>query len=230
MLVAGCAMDLRHRMKAEEEQSFLNSLLDSVDQAVVVTDMKGKVIYWNSYSEILYGYKKEEAMGMPLSNLVTDDPANARKGKEIMESIKKGNSWSGEFLVKSKRGRIFPVYVTDSPVYDSKGEMKGIIGVSRDITEQVYAKSRILHSMKKLEEQHQLLRNIAFRESHEVRRPLANIKGVMELMKDKPRDEECQKLFALLYQSVQELDEVVRSIVTMAYIEPQDVNTYDLNF
>jgi len=126
----------------EEEINFKSSLLATVGQAVIATDLEGKIIYWNHAAETIYGWTTEEAMGLNIVNVV---PASQSKEQSIrlMEELKKGNSWSGEFMVKKRDGSVFPVFVTDSPIYNSDGDLIGIIGVSNDISEQKKAEQAI---------------------------------------------------------------------------------------
>ncbi|MDQ2863547.1 MAG: PAS domain S-box protein [Bacteroidota bacterium] len=130
----------------EDEINFKSSLLATVGQAVIATDLEGKIIYWNHAAETIYGWNTDEVMGL---NIVNVAPASQSKEQSVklMEELKKGNSWSGEFLVKKRDGSLFPVFVTDSPIHDSGGKLMGIIGVSNDISEQKKAEE----AMKKME-------------------------------------------------------------------------------
>ncbi|MEO7045632.1 MAG: PAS domain S-box protein, partial [Ferruginibacter sp.] len=104
--------------KHEEEINFKSSLLATVGQAVIATDANGKIIYWNHAAETIYGWKTEEAMGLNIINVVPASQAKEESVK-LMEELKKGNSWSGEFMVRKRDGSVFPVFVTDSPIYDA---------------------------------------------------------------------------------------------------------------
>jgi len=126
----------------EEEINFKSSLLATVGQAVIATDLEGKIIYWNHAAENIYGWKAEEAMGLNITN-VTPAYQSKEQSVKLMEQLKNGKSWSGEFTVKRKDGSVFPVFVTDSPIYDSGGKLIGIIGVSNDISEQKKAEQAI---------------------------------------------------------------------------------------
>ncbi len=109
-------------------------LLDAVGQAVIATDPLGKVIYWNTAAQELYGWPAEEAMGRPIVE-VTPSEDLAAQAEEIMGELMAGRSWTGEFTVRRKDGTTFPALVTDTPVYDEGGNLIAIIGVSTDITE-----------------------------------------------------------------------------------------------
>jgi PAS domain S-box-containing protein len=126
--------DITGRMRAEEQIRFQRRLLDAVGQAVIATDLQGKIIYWNRAAEELYGWSTEEVMGHPIVE-VTPSEELIERAEEIMSELRAGRSWSGEFVVQRKDGRTFPAMVTDTPVYDEQGTLVGIIGVSTDLTE-----------------------------------------------------------------------------------------------
>jgi PAS domain S-box-containing protein len=109
------------------------SLLDAVEQAVIATDLNGDVIYWNHFSEKLYGWSADEAIGRNILD-VTPAVEMREAAAELMEKLGKGESWSGEFTVRHRDGRWFPAYVTDSPLRDAEGNIVGIVGVSMDIS------------------------------------------------------------------------------------------------
>jgi DNA-binding NtrC family response regulator len=47
----------------QEQNRFKASLLATVGQAVVATDLNGSVTYWNNAAEKIYGWTEEEAIG-----------------------------------------------------------------------------------------------------------------------------------------------------------------------
>jgi len=126
--------DITRRKKSEERVRFKANLLNTIGQAVVATDLNGLVTFWNAAAEKIYGWSQEEALGKSIVEL-TPAQQSREQATEIMEQLKKGESWSGEFRVQRKDGSDFPALVTDSPIYDSHGNLSGIIGVSSDITE-----------------------------------------------------------------------------------------------
>ncbi|HKJ78683.1 MAG TPA: PAS domain S-box protein, partial [Prolixibacteraceae bacterium] len=112
------------------------ALINSINESVIVTDLEGKIIYWNKAAEELYKWKSKEVVGRSILE-VTPSTTTKKQAEEIMASLKNGDSWEGEFEVKDKNGELFPVHVKDSPLLDSKGNLIGIIGGSRDISKQV---------------------------------------------------------------------------------------------
>ena len=126
--------DTTVRKRAEEQIRFQRRLLDAVGQAIIATDLQGRIIYWNRAAEELYGWSTEEVMGRPIVE-VTPSEELLERAEEIMVELRAGRSWTGEFVVRRKDGSTFPAMVTDSPVYDEQGTLVSIIGVSTDLTE-----------------------------------------------------------------------------------------------
>ena len=118
----------------QDTLSFQARLLEAVEQAVVATDPSGRIIYWNRGAERLYGWRAEEVLGGNVGEVIVAPELLAR-GREIMERLRQGESWSGEFPVCRRDGTAIPVLVTDSPVRDEDGRLVGIIGVAADLSE-----------------------------------------------------------------------------------------------
>jgi two-component system, NarL family, sensor histidine kinase UhpB len=126
----------------EEEIKFKANLLSTVGQALIATNLEGIVIYWNEAAEKMYGWLSEEALGRKIMELTTS--ADVREESlSIMDELKNGKSWSGEFIVRRKDGMKFPAFVTNSPIYDQQGNLTGIIGVSNDISERKKAEQEL---------------------------------------------------------------------------------------
>ena len=80
-----------------------------------------------------------------------------------------------------------------------------LIGTARNVTDEVLVQE-------KLKQQNATLRDIAFIQSHEIRRPLANILGVIEVLNNNKTIAN-QDILEHLIQSANELDIQIRSIV-----------------
>ncbi len=74
-----------------------------------------------------------------------------------MQQLRKGHTWAGDSIVQRKDGFTFPVFVTNSPVYDQHHKLSGIIGVSFDITERKKTEAALL---KAYEEKNTVLERI----------------------------------------------------------------------
>ncbi|KAL3829328.1 hypothetical protein ACJIZ3_018130 [Penstemon smallii] len=112
------------------DKQYLN-ILQSMAQAVHIFDLNARIIYWNKSAENHYGYTSEEALGQSAIELLTD-PRDFGVANNIVERVKVGESWTGQFPVKDKRGNRFSVVATNTPFYDDDGTLVGIICVSGD--------------------------------------------------------------------------------------------------
>jgi PAS domain S-box-containing protein len=141
--------DITERKIADEENKFRANILNTVGQAAIATDLNGIVNYWNKAAEQIYGWTKEEALGMQIMDLTISE-ASIEQANQIMEALRKGETWSGEFKVRRKDGTNFPALITNSPIYDENGELSGIIGISSDVTESKKAQDKVVRSETKL--------------------------------------------------------------------------------
>jgi PAS domain S-box-containing protein len=138
-------------LNQEREERFRAQLLDAVSQAIIATELDGRIIYWNNGATRLYGWTAEEALGKKIHEYTV--PEVSRQGaEEIMSSLAQGHTWQGEFLVKDKAGRRFYAHVTNAPILDEHGTLSGIIGLSYDASprrerEQRLRQSEELHRM-----------------------------------------------------------------------------------
>ena len=114
------AIDITDRKRAEDQVRFQAGLLGAVGQAVIATDPQDRILYWNHMAEKMYGWTAEEALGRH-SGFLT--PANVDRGRaiEILNRVRAGETWSGEYVVQRRDGSTFPALVTDTPFYDAEG-------------------------------------------------------------------------------------------------------------
>ncbi|MBN1935856.1 MAG: PAS domain S-box protein [Anaerolineae bacterium] len=132
--------DTTERKQSEAQIRFQSQLLDSVGQAVIATDLGGRIIYWNQAAETLYGWSAEQVFDQHVLE-VTPALQSREQAAEVMDILQKGERWSGELLARHRDGHTFPILVTDSPIYDDQRNLVGIVGVSTNIAERKQAET-----------------------------------------------------------------------------------------
>jgi PAS domain S-box-containing protein len=137
--------DITKRKQSEEAIRFQSHLLNTVEQAVIATDLNGRITYWNRFAEKLYGWPAAEIKGRSVLEIVLPQ-ATQDQAVEIMSRLQGGQSWSGEFMVRRQDGATFRVFITDTPIYNDEGALIGIVGVSNDITERKHAEEALRES------------------------------------------------------------------------------------
>ena len=145
--VAECVIfiqDITDRMVCHDEvirlynevaqtKEYLEGIIENSADAIVTSDLNGIITSWNKGAEYIYGFKKEESIGKYLpfvpDALVDPEWENNRRVKNG-EQLKRI-----ETLRKRKDGSLITVTLTLSPVKNAAGEVIGISGISRDVSE-----------------------------------------------------------------------------------------------
>ena len=112
-----------------------DELLHALGHAVIATDTRGTVLFWNGAAEQLYGWPAAEAVGRDVTE-VTVPEMSRQAAAEIMAALREGRPWSGGFPVRRRGGDVLHALVTDSGVYRD-GEMIGIVGASLNLGDAV---------------------------------------------------------------------------------------------
>ena len=137
-------MDITERVLYQEEtlglyreviqtKEYLESIIGNSADAIVTTDRDGLVTSWNQGAEKVFGFSESEVSGVFLPFV---PEFLLEKEREYIERIKKGEVLKDiETLRRKKDGSIIEVSLTLSPIKDASGEVIGISGISRDISE-----------------------------------------------------------------------------------------------
>ncbi len=155
---------------------FQARLLDSVGQAVIATDLRGRVTYWSRAAESIYGWSPSEVMGRDILE-VTPSPGSAVEAGAVMDALRNGEHWTGEIELSHKDGSTFPVLVTNAPIHDEHGRLVGVIGVSSDIS-----RTRNLEAQLRQSQKMEALGVLAGGIAHDFNNLLTVIQGHAELM------------------------------------------------
>jgi len=147
--------------RLEKMLRFQGFLLDSVEQTVIATDVLGKIVFWNRFAERLHGWSAEEVMGKNVAELeppiVTRDQVD-----DIMECVRDGKTWEGDFLVRRRNGSTVHPQLKVSPVYDEGGNLIGTVGIAYDITERLETEKELRESEESFRELADLLPGIVY--------------------------------------------------------------------
>lgn len=117
----------------------------------------------------------------------------------MWETIKSGGTWHGEFLNKKKNGKLYWEEVIISPVRNDNDEIINFLAIKSDITKQ-----------KKTAEK---LRKIAWDQSHQVRGPLTDILGIINVIKLDISFEEKIELLSHLEKAAKQLDQAIHKVI-----------------
>ncbi len=108
-------------------RQFLDDIVENLSESFIVTDLKGKIVFFNRGSEKLFLYQPEEVVGKHIVILGAIQP-------NVLAEIRNGNTFRGEILLRRKSGESFPAFVICIPARDEDGRTVGMIGAARDLT------------------------------------------------------------------------------------------------
>jgi two-component system, cell cycle sensor histidine kinase and response regulator CckA len=143
------AKERRDRCQTEAISTYLASIVESCDDAIIGTTLEGIVVSWNAGAERIYGYTAEELIGHSVSVLVP--PYRPDELPDSLERIKRGEGIDGLETVRLRKGgEPVEVSLTISPIKDSTGRVVGASRIARDITRRKAEESERLNLIKDL--------------------------------------------------------------------------------
>ncbi len=153
--------DVTARATLEHANEFQARLLDAVEQAVIATDLEGRVIYWNAFAESLYGWSASEVLGRTIRDIVVP-PGLEDDSAAIARSVIEEGTWSGEQSILRKDGSVIQAFVVLAPMRKD-GVHAGLISVSHDMTAQKAAEDILRKSEERYRALESAIPDVIFR-------------------------------------------------------------------
>lgn len=127
------ARQRRTRKQTEAATSYLASLVQSCDAAIVGKTLDGTVLSWNIGAERMYGYKAVEVIGHSIAVLIPAE--REHELQQILGKIRRGEHIQDLETVRLRKdGSRLEVSLTVSPVKDAERRVIGASTVAHDIT------------------------------------------------------------------------------------------------
>jgi len=145
--VVGSLADVTDGKQGEEERARLSSVVEQSNEAVVITDLDGNIVYVNPAWERLTGFARAEIVGL--------NPRFLKSGKHDPEfygtlwtTLVHGGSWSGQLVNQRKDRTLFEAESTVSPVRDASGRLVNYVQLLRDVTHEKQMEEQLRQSQK----------------------------------------------------------------------------------
>jgi two-component system CheB/CheR fusion protein len=181
---------------------------------VAITDVSGRINYVNDTFCQISGYSRDELLGQD-HRIVNSNYHSKDFIRELWRTIASGRVWQGELRNRAKDGHIYWVDTTIVPFLNERGKPYQYIAIRSDITARKQAEE-------KLAQQAALARvgQMAAVVAHEVRNPLAGIKGAMQVLMSRraPGDSELPVMRDIVGR-IDSLGELINDL--MLYARPR---------
>ncbi len=214
----GVSTDITARKNAEEElkrtMSILNSIMATSSDMIYVKDRASRMIYCNPTT--LKALQASEASIYGKTDIEFLGPGNG--GEEILKIdnriMESGIGENAEEWITWPDGTRRLYLSHKEPQLDSSGQVVGMIGISRDITERKAAQNEIAKTVDDLLRERDIREKFVATLSHDLRNPLTSAKMSANLLARKSQDPEAlQKLTRRIADSIDRADQMIRDLL-----------------
>jgi PAS domain S-box-containing protein len=126
--------DLTEHYRAQEALLRLETIVDSLEEAVVLHNLDGIITDWNAGAEKIYGYSREEIIGRHIS--IIHSPGRKRELNELFERVARREKIDTFETVRIGKGGVrIDVSIIVTALTDPTGAVVGVSQIVRDISE-----------------------------------------------------------------------------------------------
>ncbi|HET8858347.1 transporter substrate-binding domain-containing protein [Marivirga sp.] len=190
---------------------------------LVETDLEHNITQAPKLFYSLLGFDSDKLLGVNIHQLLTS--SSVTKDQEIKSVLmnKEFSFLDTEYEFKSSTNLQVWMDSSTSLLYDEKNRIKGFKLFLRDITPLKQANLN-------LKDLNAELANFMYKTSHDVRGPIANVLGLVNLGHMVSKDQEIQSYFGLIEKSIQKLEHIFNDFKEVSFILHGDLNitTFDL--
>ncbi len=165
------------------ERAHLDSIMESVIDAIITTNSDLRVQRINHAAVRLFGYEQAELRGLPMSHLFAPEDwsvvESAFRAASSDPSPEEGDHQ--EVTARDRDGRSIPVSIGVSRMKFASG--RNFVCVVRDITARKLSKRRLAEALREAEEANRAKSQFLATMSHELRTPLNAIIGFSDMIR-----------------------------------------------
>ncbi len=209
-------LDVTEKLKAEESlkksEANLQTILENTDTAYVLCDLELNILAFNPKAE---EFIREQYHDIPLKGeqLTAYFPKiRFPKFVEYTREVLNGNTFSYEVDYPQSDSSLSWFYVKLVPITNGSKEILGLMVAFYDITERKNAEQHLKNAYDRIQGHINSIKEMAWKQSHLIRSPLANLKGLAAILKEDPTEptifehmeKEINRMDAILHEMAKE--------------------------
>jgi PAS domain S-box-containing protein len=216
--------------KLREQRELLQVTLKSIGDAVIATDLEGKVSFINPTAETVTGWRSSEITGKPLDEFFKVINETTREAVEspFTAVVRKGNvvGLANHTLLIKKDGAEIPIEDSGAPIKDPNGKTVGVIIVFHDVSERRRAereREALLESEQAARREAELAGRLKDEflatVSHELRTPLSAILGWATMLKNNQlKTDDAPNAFEVIERNAKAQGEIINDLLDVSQI------------
>ncbi|MBP6506463.1 MAG: response regulator [Opitutaceae bacterium] len=202
--------DLTPYKEAERRISAQAGLINKAREAIILTDLDGRITFWNQGAELISGWTALEAVGRPFAEIFGADI----KGDlaTVRQSVDATDEWRGELQLRNKSDQLRMVEISVSLIRDEADQPTARLSIGTDVTEKKAIEEQFLRAQR-IEGIGMLAAGIA----HDLNNVLAPILMAVPMLRDRASDPADLRLLNNLERSAERGAGLVRQILSFAH-------------
>ena len=217
--------DVTGRREAERLVREKNQLLEQTYDAIFIWNLKDGITHWNPNAERLYGYTESEAIGRKSYELLKT--VYPQPYENFTEILGKKRIWEGELTHTTKNGE--EVFVEARlHVLEQDAENLVILETLRDVTERRRLEAKLAYAA-----QLALIGELAAGLAHEIKNPLAGIKGVIDILRQRQsvnsNNKNDREILESVSREIERIDKTVRAMLHYSRPKPLEIRLAPLD-
>jgi two-component system, cell cycle sensor histidine kinase and response regulator CckA len=192
----------------EEKNRQQAALLDKAQDAILVTDVDGHILFWNKSAEKVYGWPAAAALGRKITELLPTDSVKYQEAKKVL--MEKGG-WTGELATANRGGNALIMESRWTLVRDERANPKTILVIDTDITEKKALETKFLRSQR-MDSIGALAGGIA----HDLNNALAPVIMGSELLRSCQGEADREKFLDIIHSNAHRATGLVKQILGFA--------------
>jgi PAS domain S-box-containing protein len=221
----GALQDITKQKEEELRLKLLETVILQTKESIVITEanlnknLLPKVIYVNPAFTSMTGYKSEEILNNSLS-ILRGPHTEINVLKRIFEIIKNKQEGLLEIRAYKKDKTEFWLRFTMIPIYNAENELSHWVSIQRDVTEEKNQEKEKEQLIKELTQNNKDLKQFSYITSHNLRAPMSNLTGLLNLIEDIPiEDPELKEIINGFNKSTHLLNETIEDLTKVMIIK-----------
>jgi PAS domain S-box-containing protein len=221
---------------AREALGRLRTILTSIGDGVIATDMNANVILMNSVAQSLTGWTLDEAMGRPLDEIfvISNEETGEKADNPVYKALREGKvvGLANHTKLKSKSGTEIVIDDSAAPIKDAKGNLYGVVLVFRDTTDRRQAEINLNETVEHLRRANEDLKQFAFAASHDFQEPLRMINSYSQILLENiggELNEEAAMCVKYINEGTKRMRELISDLLSFTRVGAEAVPNASVN-